>query len=336
MSRFKGFCWIVATLGAFATAAHGQEPLTLRGHDATVIGVGMSADGKLVASASLDNTVRVWDASTGRERHVLRGHAHKVHAVAFSRSAAELFTAGGQQGHGQVKAWDLSTGSLKADILEVSYTATSLAISPDEHFLAIGCAGPNSTGGVKLWDLVAGREVRAYPPTNCEIGSVAFSPDGKRLVGGGADGTVRTWPLDNDSPGPVLSGHSGSVTSICFTPDGSTLVTSSLDRTVRLWDMNRFCARAVLMPHPVGIACAAVSPDGRLLVTGANDGIGIGKVWDREWLAERAVLRSHQASFICVAFSPDGKRLATGGFDRTVKVWDVESLLSPPQNAVQR
>jgi Tol biopolymer transport system component len=156
------------------------------------------------------------------------------------------------------------------------------------------------------------------------VWSVAFSPDGKRMVTGSSDNTARVWDLSGATPtATVLEGHRGSVSSVAFSPDGKRVVTGSSDNTARVWDLSGATpAATVLEGHRGSVNRVAFSPDGKRVVTGSEDNTA--RVWDLSGATPAAtVLEGHRGGVWSVAFSPDGKRVVTGSYDNTARVWDL-------------
>ncbi|MBI4657388.1 MAG: TIR domain-containing protein [Verrucomicrobia bacterium] len=156
-----------------------------------------------------------------------------------------------------------------------------------------------------------------------EVWSVAFSPEGTRLVSGSWDNSVRLWDVESGACLRVLMGHSNAVWSVVFSPDGTRLASGSWDNSVRLWDTESGACLRVLTGHSHGILSVAFSPDGSRLVSGAYDHSI--RLWDAESGACLRVLTGHSDRISSVAFSPDGTRLVSGSWDNSVRIWDVVS-----------
>ncbi|KAH8835890.1 WD40-repeat-containing domain protein [Flagelloscypha sp. PMI_526] len=156
--------------------------------------------------------------------------------------------------------------------------------------------------------------------------SVAFSPDGTRIVSGSYDRTLRLWDASTGVPiGEPLRGHSDLVREVTFSPDGSRIASCSSDKTIRLWDaINGLPVAEPFRRHSASVECVAFSPDGTRLASGYGDGTI--RVWD---VATGSLvgepLHHHQHSVYSVAFSPDGTRIASASGDKTILLWDAHS-----------
>jgi WD40 repeat protein len=203
------------------------------------------------------------------------------------------------------------------------------------------------------------------PPTlqhQTGIESLAFSPNGKILATGIADGKVKLWDTATRQERSTLNGHKGIVSSVAFSPNGNMLATGSFDGTEKLWDAATGQELATLKGHTNIVRSVAFSPDGKILATGSNDktvklwdvatkleratfkkehgravsfvtfspdgkilaaaGLGV-ELWDVATKSALTWLEGHTNGVTSVAFSPDGKRLATVSHDRTVKIWNL-------------
>jgi WD40 repeat protein/serine/threonine protein kinase len=285
----------------------------LRGHTGGVQAVAVSRDGQRLASASLDKTVRVWDAQTGRQVQVLAGHTSAVHSVAFSPDGKRLASASLDR---TVRLWDAETGRPDRVLKGHTSGVRSVAFSPDGRQLA--SASNDKT--VRIWDTQTGRPVRVLKGHTNWVGSVAFSPDGQRLATGSYDTRARVWDVSTGKPALVLKGHIGNVMSVAFSPDGKRLATASVDRTVQVWDAKTGQSLRVLRGHTDFVDSVAFSPDGQRLASASYDKTV--RIWDVQTGQSVRVLQGHTLPIRGVAFSPDGQRLVTGSNDQTLRIWD--------------
>ncbi|KIK71713.1 hypothetical protein GYMLUDRAFT_147720, partial [Collybiopsis luxurians FD-317 M1] len=162
------------------------------------------------------------------------------------------------------------------------------------------------------------------------IWSVAFSPDGKKIVSVSFDCSVRIWDAETGEPqGQPLQGHTmhtSFVNSVAFSPDGKRIVSGSWDDSVRIWDAETGEPQGQpLQEHTSEVNSVAFSPDGKRIVSGIVFGSHDMSVWI--WDAETGPaqgqpLQGHASMVLSVAFSPDGKRILSGSNDNSVRIWD--------------
>ena len=334
-----------------------SERNRLEGHDQGVNSVTFSPDGKMLASASDDKTIKLWNAQTGAVIRTLEGHDSMVKSVTFSPDGKMLASASDDK---TIKLWDAQTGTEIRTIKSHDDSVIGVTFSPNGETLASSGAGDNS---IKLWDAQTGAEIRtlkgydgwrndiSFSPdgqtlafkgddnniklSNAQTGaeirtlegydqgvsSVSFSPDAKTLASGSWDNTIN---LSNVQTGEIrtLAGHDDRVSSVSFSPDGKILASGSSDNTINLSNVQTGEIRT-LAGHDDRVSSVSFSPDGKILASGSSDNTI--KLWDARTGAEKRTLEGHNDIVWSVSFSPDGKTLASGSQDNTIKLWNVET-----------
>ena len=270
-------------------------------------------DGMLVASASADKTVRLWDSTTGAARRTLEGHSNGVCGVAFSPDGKLVASASGDK---TVRLWDSATGAARRTLEGHSDWVQAVAFSPDGKLVA--SASQDKT--VRLWDSTTGAARRTLESHSDWVEAVAFSPDGKLVASASRDKTVRLWDSTTGAARRTLEGHSSWVQAVAFSPDGELVASASMDKTVRLWNSTTGAARRTLKGHSSWVEAVAFSPDGKLVASASADKTV--RLRDSTTGAARRTLKGHSDWVYAVVFSPDGKLVASASRDKTVRLWD--------------
>lgn len=362
------FLTVLASLFlAFCNLHSLRTTQVLSSHSERVMSASWSPDGRYLASGGFDGILRIWNITSGTEQKILRSPSPYILSVSWSPDGKRLISVSNDS----IQLWDPDTGR---EIRTVRTNPPQPPGSPPVY-------GPNnvsavwSTDGqrlglfgwtdktIRLLDATTGEGKIVLKGHTAEASSVAWSPDGRRLVSAGWDNTLRLWDAATGKEEAVINGQTKGWIHAFWSPDGRRLAWHGYMSDLRILDVNTRSVEQVLH-HGSGILHVAWSPDGMWLASASRDGTV--KLWTAATWQEDRVLhpknkyyidymtwspdgrrlamivfmdktvrvwhvaagkeerfRGHKAPVITIAWSPNGKQLASGSYDRTIRIWDL-------------
>jgi eukaryotic-like serine/threonine-protein kinase len=313
--------------------------LTYRGHGEKVHMLAWSPDGHAIASSSADETVQVWDASSGRTLVTLRGNSLQAQAIAWSPDSHYLATTYGLLSE-TVQIWDASSGKVSSTHARYSGHSESiqaLAWSPLARGTLSGgevigeyIASTGDDGTVQVWDVTSGRTAFTYrghlklsasSGTSISIKTLAWSPDGKRIASGGDDKRVHVWDALTGSNIVVYYAHSDIINALTWSPGSTHIASASDDKTVHVWDASTARKVFIYTGHSDSVTGVAWSPDGIRVASSSRDETV--HLWHALTGRTLTTYTGHTDWVSAVAWSPAGKAIAAGSWDKTVQVWEI-------------
>jgi WD40 repeat protein len=276
--------------------------------------VASSSQKQLVASASLDKTIRLWEVGTGLCCSTLKGHSDSASAVAFSPDGQLVASASYDK---TVRLWEVATGLCLSTLKGHSEIVLAVTFSPDGQLVAT--ASYDKT--VRLWEAATGLCRSTLKGHSEMVLAVTFSPDGQLVASASYDKTVRLWEAATGSCRSTLEGHSSHISDVAFSPDGQLVASASYDKTARLWEAATGLCLSTLKGHSEIVLTVTFSPDGQLVASASYDKTV--RLWEAATGSCRSTLEGHSSYISAVAFSPDGQLIASASNDKTVRLWEV-------------
>jgi len=343
-----------------ATDAEAWRGWRLRGpagHTDAVLALAVTHDGRTIVSGGKDETVRLWEAASGRLLHTLEGHTGQVNAVAVTPDGRTIVSGANRDesvwlreatsgrllrrlvGHRrgvnavvvtpdggtivsadekEVKLWETASARLLHTLEERWWGTKALAVTPDgQRIVSV------DRSDVTLWDAASGRLLHTLQGHTAEVNAVAVTPDGQRIASGGADKTVRLWDSASGRLLHTNEGDAEAVLALAVTPDGRTIVSGGKDKTVRLWEAASGRLLRRLEGHAAQVNALAVTPDGRTIVSASSDKTV--RLWD---FASGRLLRTNEGDTTAVkavAVTPDGRTIVSASWDNSIRLWEAAS-----------
>lgn len=334
-----------------------QAPLmaTLSGHGSIVWSLGFSQDNSMLASASEDCTIKLWQVNTGLCTATLLGHTDWIHSLTLANQDSILISGSADS---TIRIWDVVERKCLQTWLDHEDGVWFVA---EKQGLVASCSDDLT---VKIWDLHTGECLQTLRGHEDRLRCVSFSPSGKLLVSGGLDCTLKVWDVATGKLLQNLVGYHSGILSITFFQDDNCLATAGLDDQIKFWDLslgrctrtlsNNANSNVYLVVHPLEsivisggsdqairfwnfhngqclqtlqgrvnwISSVAYNSQGTTIVSGGEDGMV--RLWNLQ-TGKGEILRGHADTIYSVAFHPNGHTVASSSVDRTLRLWNVKT-----------
>jgi WD40 repeat protein len=334
-------------------AETGKEIRTFTGHTYAVKSVTISSDGKRIASSGVDDLIKIWDIETGREiisipnswngsiafspngKYVVTGsndklvkiydietgkkiqtfsgHIKDVNTVIFSHNGKNIISGGSDK---SIRFWNFDTGK-EIKTLGVQRTSRVEDVKFSSDGKKIITCGDKT---IKIWDITTGQQARVLKGHNSYVRAIDISRDGKKIVSGGSDKSIRIWNAESGVELKSIS-HVQDITELAFSPDGKRFAIASDDINPKIFDAVTGSEIKSFKGQTGIIQAIAYSPDGKNIVSASFDNSV--KIWDIETGNSIKNLSGYKDGVITLAYSPDGSTIASG--DERVIIWDAKS-----------
>jgi|GEM_PF-1021325 len=291
-------------------------------HGGEVSSLAYSPDGRYLASASWDFTVKIWDASGGEPIRVLSGHKYQISTVKFSPDGELVATASCD---GTARIWEARTGRCVSILTHGNSLVQYCFFASAGKSLVTG----TDDGRVLVWDLASRRCIKTVVEPSKGLNALELSPDGRYIVTVGKDSAARLWEL---SSGDCVNVYR-EIEKLCgpasFSPDGALIASISNEGSIVLWERESGSVKRKLKAPESSLGSLSFSINGRYLASGASTGSIY--IWDMRSGDLSATLRESSCQIRCIAFSPDSTHLASGGRDgkkdasrRSIRIWNLK------------
>jgi WD40 repeat protein/uncharacterized protein YjbI with pentapeptide repeats len=351
--------WTLDTTGAAPTL---RPSANLAGHAASVWPPIFRGDDLEIATASNDESVRLWDVSTGHCTADIHGHGRQITTLSFNKTSDMLAAASkdglvriwnpltGEQlqrlsgranqlvsvvfnpvvntvvaatNDGGAHRFNADTGAAERELKLKTVNVWAEAFSPDGEIVATA----NDDDSVSLWNHRTGAQGHNLQLHKGRVRSIAFAADGDLVATGCDDGKVRVWATDDGTCAEVLTGHTDRVYGVQFNHDATLLASGGWDGTVRIWSRSGWEPVRTLGDNGGALWAVAYHPTRDILACAGDDGRI--HLWDVVAGRKLIALDAHMGKIFTIAFSPSGALLATGGDDGAVRVWNVADPSAP-------
>jgi len=317
-----------------------------------------SPDGRFALSGNKNKTLKLWDVATGKPLRTFKGHEGPVSCIAFSPDGRYAISGSGDKNDVDpktkrylnaisknrdkerdkdfdgddrtIRLWNVGNGKLVKTLKGHTVPVTSLAFSPDGRFI-VSAAGhtrisslfDKEQSDIYLWDAATGNKIKSFDGHDGPVFSVAFSPDGRFVISGGNDNTIKLWEIASGKEIRTFQNQAAPVKAVAYSPDGQFTISGTADGSIRLCDTKTGQEIRKFAGHWLAVLSLAFSRDGRYALSGSRDLTR--KLWD---VATGKLIKSFSGTsepVVYVDFSPDGRYGMSEEFLGPFRIWNLET-----------
>ena len=324
-------------------------------HTDHIAHIATSPDALIAASASYDDSIIIWDLTTGENRRTLRGHEGNIYAVDFHPDGQRIASCGLD---GRILLWNITQDEPVAELYDDTYLCSVAAFSPDGRWLVTSFDDTNrNIYEIRVWDVATGAIVQVAGGTNSTVGAISFTPDSNQFLAGLGTGAIVVWDLapdaelyqdkigylldtritaddnnaeDDDSdfalaePAHILQHQNATVSDLDFDETGERLLSASFDlnAAIVVWDWSHKSVLQVLEGHTDNVEAAEFVPGTNQIFSAGRDRNMI--LWNLDTGLPVSIMTGHEALPTAAAVSYDGSRAITGSIRDVGIIWDLD------------
>ena len=285
---------------------------SLEGHIGSVDALAVTSDGQQVISGSRDNTLKVWNLSSGNLLRSLVGHTKPVKSVAVTRDAKWVISGSSDN---TIKVWELLSGRLLRSLESHMGSVNSIGLTTD----GLKAVSGSDDHTIKIWDLVSGQLLRSVDGHTDKVNALILTPDDQKIISGSDDKTVKVWDMISGQLLHTLKGHKSPVNALVVTQDGRQIASGSPGREIYVWNLSDGRQIRKIFGPLFNMTSLALTPDEKQLLS-IDDNL----IFFYDY-ASGKVLNNLFGHYNTMVLTQDGKQIITGSDDKTIKVWDFSS-----------
>ncbi|BBM86610.1 caspase family protein [Candidatus Uabimicrobium amorphum] len=283
-------------------------------HTKSVTSISFSPDGKILASASKDQTIGLWDVAIGKRMAKISVNKPALFAKFSPDGESFAYSLSNRT----IRLRDVKTGKKQVKITGHTDDINAMDFHPGGKMIV----SASSDQTIRLWNIQTGKEVMKIEGHSAAVNSVCFNFNGKTIASGSSDGTIKIWDTQTGKEKKTITTRLGDVKTVRFSPDGNTVVSISNNR-IQLWRLTTGKEITKGFARYRDISCVCFAPNGKQITFGSNNGILY--LFDLATRKEVTQITTQANAIHAVAFSPDGQTLACGVENGTLILWDVEN-----------